>query len=371
MQRNVQQVLSEAEDAIFRNTAMKASRLFSVVVASYNYENLVVEALKSLLAQTFRDFEIVVVDDGSSDGSVANIRRFIEQNCAADVPIRLVTHPGGANKGLPFTVKLGIDESRGKYVAFCEADDLWSADHLKEVAKEIADAKSKAVVIVNDVDIFGDAERVAKFSRFRAYRRKRLKAGFNLFSPADFREMNYILTFSAACVRRDVLASCDFHPVGREVLLDWWIWRQILYNRPLYYIDRKLTKWRMHASFMTSANAAVGNSDEMKRRVDEFFSAGDALLRRQHPISALWRLRSKSVTRPGMVKRIRGTLKRLTPYCIQSAHAYRSYGIRYPKFGVLWSILPFGLVCYAKGLDPDKGTRKALYEADSAVGARR
>ena len=332
--------------------------LFSVIVASFNYEDLVLEALASLRAQTFRDFEVVVVDDGSSDRSVANVRRFIAALGETDVPVRLLTHPDGGNHGLPTTVKLGVRESRGRYVAFCEADDLWSADHLQEVAKVIADTGNKAVAIVNDVEIFGDAERVARFCRVRESRRRRLKAGINLFSPADFREMNYILTFSAACVRRDVLAACDFHPVGREVLLDWWIWRQVLYDRPLYYIDRKLTKWRMHASFMSSANAAVGNPDEMKRRVAEFFSAGDALLRRQHPLSAFWRLRSKSAARPGMAKRMRGVIKRLTPYCVQRAYAHRSYGICFPKFGPLWSALPFGLVCHVKGVDPDRGTSR-------------
>ena len=297
-----------------RESCAHPGRLFSVVVASYNYERLIMEALESLWAQTFRDFEIVVVDDGSSDGSVANIRRFIERNGSADVPIRLIRHPGGVNKGLPLTVKLGVDESRGKYVAFCEADDLWSADHLQEVAKVIADTKNKAVAIVNDVEIFGDAERVAKFSRVRAYRRTRLKAGPNWFSPLDFRELNYILTLSAACVRRDVLVACDFRPVGREVLLDWWIWRQVLYDRPLYYIDRKLTKWRMHASFMTRANAAVNTPEEMKRRVDEFFSAGDALLRRQHPLSAWWRLRPQSA-RPRLRFSACGVGKILLHFC--------------------------------------------------------
>lgn len=293
---------------------MQACRRFSVVVASYNYERRILETLESLMAQTFRDFEIVVVDDGSTDGSVANIRRFIDQSGVADVPIRLVMHPGGANKGLPATVKLGVEESRGKYVAFCEADDLWTSDHLEEVAKVISDTKDKAIAIVNDVEIFGDAERVAKFSRFRAYRCTRLKAGPNWFSPTDFRELNYILTLSAACVRRDVLAACDFHPVGREVLLDWWIWRQVLYDRPLYYIDSKLTKWRMHASFMARENAAVNMPDEMKRRVDEFFSAGDALLRRQHPLSAWWRLRSQSA-RPRMHFSACGVGKLLLHFC--------------------------------------------------------
>ena len=339
---------------------MQACRRFSVVVASYNYERLIMETLESLMAQTFRDFEIVVVDDGSTDGSVANIRRFIDRNSVADVPIRLVMHPGGANKGLPATVKLGVEESRGKYVAFCEADDLWTPDHLQEVAKIISDTKDKAIAIVNDVEIFGDAERVAKFSKVRAGRRTRLKAGPNRFSPADFRKLNYILTLSAACVRRDVLVACDFRPIGREVLLDWWIWRQVLYGRPLHYIDRKLTKWRMHASFMTRANAAVNTPDEMKRRVDEFFSAGDALLKRQHPLSAWWRLRSKPAARPGVVKRMRRALKFLTPYCVQRAYAYKSYGIAFPKFGLLWSVLPFGLVCYAKGMNPDKGTGNGI-----------
>ena len=330
--------------------------LFSVIVASFNYEDLVLEALASLRAQTFRDFEVVVVDDGSSDRSVANIQLFIAALGETDVPIRLLTHPDGGNHGLPATVELGVREARGRYGAFCEADDSWSADHLQVVAKLIADSKNKAAVIVNDVEIFGDAERVAKFRGVRESRRRRLKAGFNLFSPADCRELNYILTFSAACVRRDALVACDFHPVGRDVLLDWWIWRQILYDRPLCYIDKKLTTWRMHASFMTSANAAVGNLDEMKRRVDEFFSAGDALLRRQHPLSSLWRLRSKSAARPGMVKRMRGVLKLLTPYCVQRAYACRSYGIHFPKFGPLWSALPFGLVCHVKGVNPDRGT---------------
>ena len=51
----------------------RGSLLFSVVVASFNYEGLVLETLASLMAQTFRDFEVVVVDDGSTDSSVANV----------------------------------------------------------------------------------------------------------------------------------------------------------------------------------------------------------------------------------------------------------------------------------------------------------
>ncbi len=338
--------------------------LFSVVVASYNYEQLVLETLESLVAQTFRNFEVVVVDDGSTDASRENIRRFIDSHQECDIEITLLTHPGNENRGLAETVRLGVEKSRGEYVAFCESDDLWKPNHLAVVAKAVKKARGQIALIVNDVEIFGDAERVAKFVGVRDSRRARLMSGFNSFSPADFRRMNYVLTFSAACARRDVLASCDFHPKGRQAALDWWLWRQVLFSRPLFYIDRRLTKWRMHKSLMTSAGAVDGMTEEMARKQKEFISAGDAVLRRQHPFSAWWKLLfTPSPDKPKFGKWLRGRVKRLIPYCIQRAYAYKKYFIYYPALGPIWAILPFGLVCAVKGMNPDVGAGKGVVES--------
>ncbi len=329
---------------------------FSVILASYNYENLVLETLASLVAQTFRDFEIVVVDDGSTDGSVPNIRHFIDRHCETDVPIRLLMHPDGGNHGLPATVKLGVQESHGKYVAFCESDDLWTPNHLAEVAKVVDATRGAAVLIANDVEIFGDPDRAEKFGRVRDSRRSRLKDGLNSISPRTFRDANFILTFSAACARRDILASCDFNPAGRPAALDWWLWRQIAYDKPLYYVDKRLTKWRMHSSLMSGSGAVDGMSDELSLRHAEFTAAGNALLRRKHPFSAWWRLLgSASTARPGIGKWVRGKVKRLMPYAMQRSYAYKTYGIFFPAFGPFWSLLPFGLVCMLKRMDPDNG----------------
>jgi glycosyltransferase involved in cell wall biosynthesis len=90
--------------------------LISVVVPCYNAEPFVVASLRSVLAQAEADLEIIVVDDGSRDGSVAAIR-------AAQLPS--VTVVEQANAGVAAARNAGIARARGRYVAFIDADDIW------------------------------------------------------------------------------------------------------------------------------------------------------------------------------------------------------------------------------------------------------
>ena len=171
------------------------------------------------------------------------------------------------------------------------------------------------------------------------------------------------MTFSCAMAKRSALLECDFHPVARQSALDWWLWRQLCYDRPLWYVDRVLTRWRMHESQMTADHA----DPEYLERQRDFLAAGSELLRRQHPVSSLWRLvRSVPPDPFGWRKRMRGGIKRLTPYAMQRAYAERTYGIVFPDCaswsgvmgklqGAVVACLPFGLVCRLYGFDPDNG----------------
>ena len=261
---------------------------FSVVVASYNYEKLVIEALESVMSQTYRNFEIVVVDDGSSDRSRENIREFIERHAGGDVKIELFTHPGGENRGLAATVRLGVEKSRGEYVAFCEADDLWTPDHLAEVVR-LVNSYANPGVIVNDVEIFGDAVRCFKFEKIKMVRYKLMRRTVNRIPRSAFRETNYILSFSACAVRRDLLLKCDYNPVSHKAALDWWLWRQLCFDEPVYFINRILTRWRMHDSYMARTQQ---DADAQKRKpamVRAFVAGLDSVIRRRHPFSpSVW-----------------------------------------------------------------------------------
>lgn len=278
---------------------------FSVVVASYNYEALVLETLESLVAQTYRNFEIVVVDDGSKDRSLANIRAFADAHRDCGVRIRVLTHPGLENRGLAATVRLGVENSVGEFVAFCESDDLWTPDHLAELAKFLGTYGS-AEVIANDVDIFGEPARVAQLGESRIQRFRALRHASNRISPRDFRAANYLLTFSSTCVKRTALLACDWNPVARPAALDWWLWRQLCFDRPVHFLDRVLTRWRMHDSYMFRANAVQVRAKPLAELQEDFARACDSLLRRQHPLApSAWLL--------GPAERPAPTAYRFTP----------------------------------------------------------
>ncbi|WP_095589970.1 glycosyltransferase family 2 protein [Actibacterium ureilyticum] len=112
---------------------------FSVVIPALNAEKTLTQTLRGVQVQTCRDWEAIVVDDGSTDGTVALARRFAR----ADHRIRVVPNPG---KGPSAARNFGaIDCASGTYVAFCDADDVWAPGKLTSVAQRFAEGEVEAV----------------------------------------------------------------------------------------------------------------------------------------------------------------------------------------------------------------------------------
>jgi alpha-1,3-rhamnosyltransferase len=97
----------------------------SVVVPSYNHARFVEATLRSIMKQTLRPAELIVIDDGSSDGSPAVIERVLND---CPFPSELITRN---NRGLSATLNEGLERTRGDYFAYLGSDDLWLPDFLK------------------------------------------------------------------------------------------------------------------------------------------------------------------------------------------------------------------------------------------------
>jgi len=101
---------------------------FSVVVPLFNKERFILRCINSILTQTYQDFELIVIDDGSEDQSVERIIHIDEKR---------LTVIRQANQGPGAARNRGISESRAPWIAFLDADDMWMRDHLANLLKVI------------------------------------------------------------------------------------------------------------------------------------------------------------------------------------------------------------------------------------------
>lgn len=102
--------------------------IFSIIIPSYNHEKYIGDAINSVINQTFQDWELIVVDDGSKDGSLDVVAQF------KDPRIKVLTQ---ANHDAPFTINRGLKEASGKYFAILNSDDLIEPDKLEKCLQSL------------------------------------------------------------------------------------------------------------------------------------------------------------------------------------------------------------------------------------------
>lgn len=120
---------------------MNKNPTVSVIIPTYNRAHLVGRAIQSVLNQTYQDFELIIVDDGSTDNTEEIIKEFQEQ----DKRIKYIKHD--KNKGGSTTRNTGIKAARGEYIAFQDSDDEWLPEKLKKQMEVFKNTSSKVGII--------------------------------------------------------------------------------------------------------------------------------------------------------------------------------------------------------------------------------
>jgi glycosyltransferase involved in cell wall biosynthesis len=108
----------------------------SVVIPAFNAESTIIETVESVLSQSFTDFELLLINDGSTDGTLSQLAEI------KDSRLRILSFPNG---GVAASRNRGIEHSTGAYIAFLDADDVWSRDKLKEQLAALATTPRAAV----------------------------------------------------------------------------------------------------------------------------------------------------------------------------------------------------------------------------------
>lgn len=224
---------------------MGSENLISVITASYNYENYIKETIESVINQTYSNWELIIVDDGSRDNSVEVIKSY----CEKDARIKLYQHENGVNKGLAETLKLGLSKANGEWVTFLESDDYYMPECLEEKVKVIEN-NPDVNFIFSEFESFG-GKGIDKSDFYKNFKEKYKKSDLSL----DLLSQCWICTFSIVMLKKELFSGCDFNPPVHG-FLDWWLWVQISQKTKFYHLDKKLTMWRIHSdSFSNHTNS--------------------------------------------------------------------------------------------------------------------
>lgn len=262
-------------------TRMPKAPTVTVIIPSYNYAMYLPEAVESVLTQTWPDFELLVVDDGSQDTSFSVAQEFARR----DARVRTFQHPSGRNRGLAATLQLGLGMSRGIYVAVLEADDSWHPSCLEK--RMLALQETDAGIVFNSIEPIYEAGygqewfeayvlRVMEAHRARVQGTARGRFGPFAMRGAFLVE-NQIPTLSCAMIRRSLLEECDFYsPVPQWV--DRWVWGQAALKTEFAFVPQRLTCWRLHSQSYTcrsreSEVSVLKSAFEYMRRNSSFWRA--------------------------------------------------------------------------------------------------
>jgi glycosyltransferase involved in cell wall biosynthesis len=122
---------------------MANKNLVGVIICFLNAEKFIQEAIESVLAQTYSNWELLLIDDGSTDGSSKIARQYAEQY---PQKVNYIEHDNHKNLGLSASRNIGINKSNGEYIAFLDADDVWLPQKLKEQI-EIMDSHPEVAMV--------------------------------------------------------------------------------------------------------------------------------------------------------------------------------------------------------------------------------
>jgi glycosyltransferase involved in cell wall biosynthesis len=239
----------------------------SVVIPTYNSAATIKEAIESVLSQTYSDFEVNVIDDGSTDETEKVVRQFGDR----------VRYFKQANQGVSGARNEGIKQSRGEYVAFLDSDDLWLPEKLAEEIP-LLDADPKLGLVYCDWAVVS-GERLLKSSYLKDLR----AASGYVFD--ELIQSGFILT-SGVVLRRACLDDVGDFDRSLSIAQDYDLWLRISYRWKVQLVNRCLFTKRnwdgsLSSNLIKTALERISLYKKTLRDLQDMTSRSRRLVRRQ------------------------------------------------------------------------------------------
>ncbi len=205
----------------------------SVVIPAYNAARFIDDSISSVLSQTYRPLEIIVVDDGSRDETRTVVERYAKD-------VRYIYQD---NAGPSAARNHGVREARGDWIAFLDSDDYWEPDHLESLIKHAQLHEDVVLVYCGKKIVDAHGKRLDKFKN-----QTQFPSGWT-FSELLF--ANYISSCSVVMAKRSILLDVGGFNTDIKNSEDYHLWLRIAAIAPIIGIPSYTVNYRIHDSNLT------------------------------------------------------------------------------------------------------------------------
>lgn len=211
-----------------RENTLNTMPRFSIIIPLYNKAPYVRKALDSVIAQTFTDWECIIIDDGSTDGSAAICEEFIYSLSPSLVQSFCLLRQ--SNKGVASARNNGVAASHAPYVCFLDADDWWEPTFLEEMDKLINEYPDAGIYASNYIYYKPGKTHVALS----------LPRGYIDYPKAYLQSGSMPVTSITTCMPRKVFDEMGGFPVGIKLGEDFLLWAKTAIHYPVAFSEKPL-----------------------------------------------------------------------------------------------------------------------------------
>ncbi|MFH1309473.1 MAG: glycosyltransferase [Candidatus Omnitrophota bacterium] len=248
------------------------SELVSVIVTSYNHAEYLEKRLDSLLVQTYKNIEIIVVDDGSTDESRRVLKKYEKFSNFKSIFLE-------KNKGYANASNFGVKVSRGKYIMFAEADDFNDIEQIKlllasAIKTSVGVVYSRSNIVDSEGKVIGDDYRFREV----AFRRHCSKDCFIKGEKMQRFLLNscVIPNMSAVLMKKEIFEKVGGFSEKYKLTADWDFWCRMAKESDFFYITKPLNYFRTHNTTLRSTVRLNVQLGEMFSLLENAFSKMNA-----------------------------------------------------------------------------------------------
>ena len=255
--------------------------MISVVIPLYNKEKSIASTLESVLAQTYADYEIIVVDDGSTDKSLNVVQDYIRRVNSEELIVNSIRVIHKENGGVCSARNRGIEEAKGEYIALLDGDDQWDKEYLAEQVKMIRDFPEAVMWGINFAEL-NDGKLIRKLETA-------LPEGYrgcveNYFQMP--KRISDLFCSSSVVIRREVFDKVGMFDERIKYAEDSDMWFRIIANYPVAFYDRYMV-WYLY----DAENRAMNRTRLLKYWLPYFVEKYKDPLFKQNTVFYRWVMR--------------------------------------------------------------------------------